>query len=126
MSDELCDLIRGLWIPKIPEEHVDVGRVAAVDGGIIRFRLANGGALVVVAAQGIGRGVTEMSSVECSVVYPPHSGYGRLMMKKLELKTGLKMLESLGPGDVLLMGRLPLWVAVYPARHTTGNPGRIW
>jgi hypothetical protein len=103
MSDELCDLIRGLWIPKIPEEHVDVGRVAAVDGGIIRFRLANGGALVVVAAQGIGRGVTEMSSVECSVVYPPHSGYGRLMMKKLELKTGLKMLESLGPGDVLLM-----------------------
>jgi hypothetical protein len=103
MSNELGEMICRFWIPKIPEDHMDIGRIAAVDGGIMRFRLANGGALVVVGAQGIGRGVSETSSVECTVVYPPHSGYGKLVMKKLELKTGLKMLEGLGPGDVLLM-----------------------
>ena len=103
MSNELGEMIRRLWIPKIPEEPVNIGRVAAVDGGIIRFRLANGGALLIVGAQAIGRGVSDTSSVECVVVYPPHLSYGRLMMKKLELKTGLKILERLGPGDVLLM-----------------------
>ncbi|MEM0483039.1 MAG: DNA double-strand break repair nuclease NurA, partial [Nitrososphaerota archaeon] len=90
------------WAPLRSEGASWPGRVGAVDGGMIRFRLDNGGSLVAVSAIGIGEGFEERE-VDCAVLYPPHRDYSSLLMRRLELRVARKVVERVGAGGLLLL-----------------------
>ncbi|MCS7142684.1 MAG: DNA double-strand break repair nuclease NurA [Aigarchaeota archaeon] len=99
---EFKEMVCGMWITTNFEGSIEGVRVAAVDGGLMKFRLDNGGSLILASAYGVGEGVEERESM-CKVIYPPYQKYAQLFMKSLELSVARKLIGELSGGGVLLL-----------------------
>lgn len=99
---ELVNYCRSLWISSDFGDGEKFDEVAAVDGGLMRFRLANGGSLVLAAAYAYGPEIEERD-FRCVVAYPPNTKYAGLLMKSLELKVARKTLKHLSSNGLLLL-----------------------
>ncbi|MEM4415980.1 MAG: DNA double-strand break repair nuclease NurA, partial [Candidatus Caldarchaeum sp.] len=99
---ELVNYCRSLWISTDFGDGENFDEVAAVDGGLMRFRLANGGSLILAAACGYGPEIEERD-FKCVVAYPPSARYASLLMKSLELKVARKTLNHLSSDGLLLL-----------------------
>ncbi|MEM1948785.1 MAG: DNA double-strand break repair nuclease NurA [Candidatus Caldarchaeum sp.] len=99
---DLVNYCRSLWISTDFGDGENFDEVAAVDGGLMRFRLANGGSLILAAACGYGPEIEERD-FKCVVAYPPSARYASLLMKSLELKVARKTLNHLSSDGLLLL-----------------------
>jgi hypothetical protein len=101
--DEVGLLARDLW-NTLPENRIDLPRrVAAVDGGILRYRLDNGGSLIIVSSYLVGKMIEERSKAFCTFIYPPSRGMGFLLMRALELELAEQAVLTMDRGDLLLL-----------------------
>lgn len=99
---ELVNLSRSLWVSSDFGDGENFDEVAAVDGGLMRFRLATGGSLILASAYACGPEIEERD-FRCVVSYPPNSKYGSLLMKSLELSVARKTLKHLSSNGLLLL-----------------------
>ncbi|MEM1952630.1 MAG: DNA double-strand break repair nuclease NurA [Candidatus Caldarchaeum sp.] len=119
---ELVNYSRNLWISSDFGGGEKFDRVAAVDGGLMKFRLANGGSIIFVSAYAYGCGIEERDFT-CVVAYPPSFKYASLLMKSLELKVARKTLKQLsGDGFLLLDGSLYGLLSTPPITPTNSPP----
>ncbi|MEN3048059.1 MAG: DNA double-strand break repair nuclease NurA [Candidatus Caldarchaeales archaeon] len=102
LSEEIGERARRLWVPADLEGRSTGVDAVAVDGGLMRLRLGNGGALIVAAAFAVGRNIEERE-VRCEVAYPPRADYAGLLMKVLELRVARRALGWLPGGGLLLL-----------------------
>lgn len=102
LLEDFRKLVNDLWVSTSFEEIITYDKVAAVDGGLIKFKLANGGSIVIASAYGFGNGIEERD-VDCSIIYPPHKDYASLLMKTLELKVARRMVRKILRGGLLLL-----------------------
>ncbi|MDW8043851.1 MAG: DNA double-strand break repair nuclease NurA [Nitrososphaerota archaeon] len=123
LSEEIAERARRLWVPAGLEGRSSGVEAVAVDGGLMRLRLGDGGALIVATAFAVGRGLEERE-VRCEVAYPPRADYAGLLMKVLELRVARRALERLPKGGLLLLDGslygLCSTLPITPARAPSG------
>jgi hypothetical protein len=114
--NEVSLLIEGMW-NNLPGGHIDLPeRIAAVDGGLLRYRLDNGGSLIIASSYLVARNIPEASKSICTFIYPPSRSIGFLIMRTLELELAEQAISNMNREDMLfldgslygLMSHLPI------------------
>lgn len=114
--EEVGLLMKNMW-KSIPEGDTKLPeRIAAIDGGLIKYRLDNGGSIIIASSYLVARNIPETSKSICRFIYPPSRGIGFLLMRTLELELAEQAISNMSDNDMLfldgslygLMSHLPI------------------